>query len=705
MPKYKHTGFLKQKFYCISMPTIKDILILFLLSCLLQIQSPVYCTKTDSLVHALAGSADSSKYKIYEALYLELKNSPDSALMFINEAFELADEENNIAQKAFFHNLKGHLYERLGNTNKAVQEFKSAYDLYFSNQNIDHATRALQNMAAMLIDDGKFNEASKHLFNALRLTEEHNLRDLQGSVLTNIGLLFFNQNEWDKSIDYYMQSLIIQKETNDLNGLALLYNNLGISYYYKNMLDSVLVNFERSLEMYVKLGNKLGQTRPLSNIGEIYFIKGEYDKAFEYFNRSLQIENELGYKSGYAVSLMEIGDLYAELGEYKIALDYQYRGMHITLTLGAPAKIMDAYKYLYDTYSKMDNADSALKYFKKYTEIKDSIFTIEKTNHINELDKIYETEKKEQQIAMQKIKLRNHKIQVWTLFVILLLVIGIVIQILRINRNKKRSNQLLEKKNKMLAEKNLQITNSITYASFIQSAILPPDILFSKNFQEYFLLFKPKDIVSGDFYWITRLEELVFVAIADCTGHGVPGAFMSMLGISYLKEIINTQRIISTDEILNLLKTKIVGALRQKESTHDTRDGMDISLCMFNTDSLAMEFSGAYRSVVIFSQGNMSIIEGDKMPIGYHRTRNYPFSKKKCQLGKGDIIYLCTDGFSDQFGGEQGNKYTRQRFRDYLTAIHTLPLEEQGKKMEEELRNWQGYRDQIDDITVLGVKV
>jgi serine phosphatase RsbU (regulator of sigma subunit)/Tfp pilus assembly protein PilF len=687
------------------MPKIKDILILILFPFLLQIYLPAYCSRTDSLIHALEESTDSNKYKIYEALYLSLENNPDSALMYINGAFELAGEENNIDQKAFFHGLKGHLYERLGNTNKAVQEFKSAYELYLSNQNIDHATQALQNMAAMLVDDGKFNEASKHLFNALRLTEEYNLKDLQGSVLTNIGLLFFNQNEWDKSIEYYQRSLTIQKETNDLAGLALLYNNLGISFYYKNMLDSVLVNFERSLDMYVKLDNKLGQTRPLSNIGEIYFIKGEYDKAFEYFNRSLQIENELGYKSGYAVSLMEIGDLYTELGEYKTALDYQYQGMSIILTLGAPAKIMDAYKYLYGTYSKMDNADSALKYFKRYTEIKDSIFTIEKTNHINELDKIYETEKKEQQIAMQKIKLRNHKIQVWTLFIILLLVIGIIIQILRINRNKKRSNQLLEKKNKMLAENNLQITNSITYASFIQAAILPPEILFSKNFQEYFLLFKPKDIVNGDFYWVTRLKELVFVAIADCTGHGVPGALMSMLGISYLKEIINTQKVKSTNKILDLLKTKIVGALRQKESTHDTRDGMDISLCVFNTTTLTMEYSGAYRTILIFSQDKMTIIEGDKMPIGYHRTRNYPFSKKECQLSKGDIIYLYTDGFADQFGGEKGNKYTRPQFRDYLTSIHTLPLEEQGKRLEEELRSWQGTRDQIDDITVLGVKI
>lgn len=659
----------------------------------------------DSLYKALDESSDSSRYEIYEALYFELADIPDSALLIINEALELADNEHDAMNMAFFHNLRGHLYERMGKISDAVDEFKHAYDLYFEGNHIDLAAQALQNRAAMHIDNGQFNEASKHLFTALRLTEEHHLTNLKGSVLTNIGLLFFNQNDWDKSIQYYQQSVEIHKETDDLNGLALVYNNLGISYYYKNMLDSVLVNFERSLEMYVKLDNKLGQTRPLSNIGEIYYIKGDYDKAFEYFNRSLNLEKELGYKSGYAISLLEIGNLYAELEEFSRALEYQYQGLKIINELGSLSKRMDAYKYLYDTYYKMSNTDSALKYFQSYTEMKDSIFSLEKSKHINELEKIYETEKKEQQIALQNIKLRNHKIKVWTLIIVLALVLGIVVQIMRINRNKRKTNLILEEKNRLLAESNRQITNSITYASVIQAAILPPIELFQKNFPEHFIIFKPKDIVSGDFYWFTKKEDKIIVAVADCTGHGVPGAFMSMLGISYLNEIINIQKTQSTQEILNLMRKRVIDALRQKENRIDTRDGMDISLCALNITTNVMEFSGAYRSVVIFSGNEKIIIDGDKMPIGYHKTRKSSFTTKKYQLKKDDIFYLYTDGFPDQFGGEQGKKYTRLKFREFLTTIRQLPMDIQKQKLDDELKTWQGRYEQIDDITILGIKV
>lgn len=667
--------------------------------------SPGFASKTDSLLNVLRSTSDSSLYSIYKALYIELKDTPDSALIIINDALELASKEDNTNQMAMFHSMRGHVYERLGKISEAVEEFTRSYDLFMQNNNIERAAQALQNRAAMHIDNGQFNEATKHLFAALRLTEENNLVNLKGSVLTNIGLLFFNQSDWDKSIYYYQLSVDIHKKTNDLEGLALLYNNLGISYYYKNKLDSVLVNFERSLEMYIQLGDMLGQTRPLSNIGEIYYIKGDYDKAFEYFNRSLNIEKELAYKSGYALSLLEIGNLYSELEEFSKALDYQYQGLAVMNELGSLSKIMNAYSYLYDTYSNMNNSDSALKYFKAYSEIKDSIFSIENSKHINELEKIYETEKKEQQIAIQNIKLRNNKIQFWTLVIILTLVLGIVVQIMRINRNKRKTNQILEEKNRQLAENNRQITNSITYASVIQAAILPPLELFSETFPEHFIFFKPKDIVSGDFYWFTKKEETIIVAVADCTGHGVPGAFMSMLGISYLNEIINIQKIQSTQEILNLMRNRIINALRQKPNQIDTRDGIDIALCALNTKTLEMKFSGAYRSVVVFSGKETIIIDGDKMPIGYHRTRKNSFSTKNHQLKKNDIFYLYTDGFPDQFGGKDGKKYSRQRFREFLETISQRSLKDQKDKLEEELKVWQGGYEQIDDITIMGIKI
>jgi serine phosphatase RsbU (regulator of sigma subunit) len=379
--------------------------------------------------------------------------------------------------------------------------------------------------------------------------------------------------------------------------------------------------------------------------------------------------------------------------------------MKIVKELGSPARIMDACQYLYETYNRTGNSDSALKYYIDYSTYKDTLYNIEKTKNINKLEKIYETEKKEQQIALQKIKIRNNKIKLWALSVILFLILGLVFQILRIIRNKKRTNNLLKQKNKLLAESNRLITSSITYASFIQAAILPPLDLFKESFPQHFILFKPKDIVSGDFYWITKVKDQTIIALADCTGHGVPGAFMSMLGITLLNEIINIQHIISTNKILDMLRKKIIDALRQKADTYDSRDGMDISVCSIDTQSKQMEFSGAYRPIVILSDRKMKLIDGDKMPIGFHKTRNSPFKKIKYNFSSGDIFYLYTDGYPDQFGGELGKKYTRQKFRNLLDSIHELPLDEQKDKLEKELIKWKGNIEQIDDITVLGIKV
>ncbi len=659
----------------------------------------------DSLLAEIQRTNDTMVFESYYLLIGELLESPDSALLYANEAMELAISENNKKQIGVFHSQKGIVFERMGRIIEAVDEFQKAYDAFIQIDETKNAVRSLTNLGAMLVDNSKFEEASIHLFKSLKLAEENNLDELKAGIYLNIGLLFYNQQEYEKSIDYYTKTIPIRKKYHNLKGLALTYNNIGISYYYLNMFDSVLVNFERSLEMYIQLGDKLGQTRPLSNIGEIYYTLGDYDKALEHFNESLEIEKEIGYKSGYAVSLFGIGDLYAEIQQFDKALEYQYEGLKVTKELGSEARIMDGYNYLYGTYNKLNQSDSALKYFVLYSRLKDSLFTLEKINNINELEKIYETEKKEQQIALQQAVIQNHKKQSWTLSVILVLILGIVVQILRINRNKRKTNEILEEKNRKLAENNKQITSSITYASFIQAAILPPLELFKEVFPENFVLFKPKDIVSGDFYWTTRKEDKIILAVADCTGHGVRGAFMSMLGITYLNEAINIQNINSPAKVLNEMRTKVIGALRQRSSHYDTRDGMDIALCSIDLTTYNMEFSGAYNSILVHSKGKIERLQGDKMPIGYHKTRRGDFQVYSRQLKKGDHIYMYSDGYIDQFGGDEGKKYSRQRLVNFIQSIVEYPLSRQEQKLDIEFKNWKGSRDQIDDVTVLGVRI
>ena len=271
-----------------------------------------------------------------------------------------------------------------------------------------------------------------------------------------------------------------------------------------------------------------------------------------------------------------------------------------------------------------------------------------------------------------------------------------------------------------IEEVNKELTDSIHYARYIQSAILPQEDLRWKLLSEHFILFKPKNIVSGDFYWITKVEERTIIAAADCTGHGVPGAFMSMLGISFLNDIVNKEYITHSGVILRRLRKEVINALQQKGEYGEQRDGMDIALCSIDFENLDLQFSGAnnplylirdkekepVKEAIIFenSEVNLYEIKGDKMPIAFHDRMN-KYQMNEIKLMKGDCLYMFSDGFPDQFGGEKGKKFKYKPFRELLLANAKKPMQQQIDMLDKTLKKWQGNFDQVDDILVIGIKV
>ncbi len=263
----------------------------------------------------------------------------------------------------------------------------------------------------------------------------------------------------------------------------------------------------------------------------------------------------------------------------------------------------------------------------------------------------------------------------------------------------------IEKQRDKIAEQNREITDSIMYAQRIQSAVLP-DIEYTRSIlPQHFIFFKPRDIVSGDFYWMTETARDIIVAVADCTGHGVPGAFMSMLGVSLLNEIINVDKEHIASEILESLRKDIKQTLSQKGRKDETRDGMDIALCIINFDELKVQFSGAYNSLLLVRNSEQLIFKGDKMPIGIHVGKEKPFTNHNIKISGGDMLYLFTDGYADQFGGPEEKKFKSVTFRQLLQDIHNKPLEEQRQILDKTLEDWRGNLSQIDDILVMGIRV
>lgn len=262
----------------------------------------------------------------------------------------------------------------------------------------------------------------------------------------------------------------------------------------------------------------------------------------------------------------------------------------------------------------------------------------------------------------------------------------------------------VEEQRDQIAFQNKEITDSILYAKRIQQAVLPGKYKLEQTLPEHFILFKPRDIVSGDFYWVEQKHDRIIVCVADCTGHGVPGAFMSMLGLTFLNEIVNKDEIIKASDILNRLRSYIITALSHHEEGSETRDGMDISLVVFDKQLNILEYSGAYNPLVLFRNGEIIEYKADKMPIGKHVGEEGKFTNHKIMLQDRDMIYLFSDGFADQFGGDKGSKYKARPFKRFLQKICDEPVKKQVDMLEKELKSWMGSNEQVDDILVLGIR-
>jgi len=263
--------------------------------------------------------------------------------------------------------------------------------------------------------------------------------------------------------------------------------------------------------------------------------------------------------------------------------------------------------------------------------------------------------------------------------------------------------EMVEVQRDIAVQKEREITSSIQYAKRIQKAVLPHQKMFVDVIPDYFIYFKPRDIVSGDFYWMKQVEKHIVVAAADCTGHGVPGAFMSLLAISFLNEIV-TDHFVKADEILNSLRMRIIEALHQTGKDEEAKDGLDISLCVINIESNEIQFAGAYNPLYLIRDNELVEYKGDKMPIGIHIKEPEPFKAHNFKLNKNDLIYLFSDGYIDQFGGESGSKFKNKQFKELLLSIKQEPMNVQKDIINDTYNTWRGELKQLDDILIIGMK-
>jgi serine phosphatase RsbU (regulator of sigma subunit)/Tfp pilus assembly protein PilF len=622
--------------------------------------------------------------------------------------------------------LKNKLNENLADTTRLIILNQIAWDLRSAEpeQALKYANEALKikfprenantfnTLATINRNQGNFSAALDYNLRAVKIREE--IKDDNGSAQSynNIGLIYQDLNNPDRALEYYSKALTIRERNKDKKGLAIVLNNIGMSFNEKKEYDKALDFFLKAKTINEEIKNIKLLSLNFGNIGNVYRDKKEYDKALLYYQKAFKIFKELNNKGGMAQSRIDIGNVAEKNGNYSEASANYNEALSLAKELGDKQSIKNALEGLSLVYEKQKNYPKALEFFKEFSSLKDTLYNADAANSIAEMGTKYETDKKQKEIELlnkdkdlQDAQIKQQQTFRNFLFGVVTLILVLAFVLFRNNQNQRKANTLLNEQKLEIEHQKEEIIDSINYAQRIQRSLLASSDVLNNNLKEYFIFFKPKDIVSGDFYWATKLSNGNFVmATADSTGHGVPGAIMSMLNISCLNEAVS-KNIVEPDKLLYQTRKTIIETLRNDGSADGGKDGMDCSLLSFDFNNNKLSAAAANNPIWIVRGTELIEIKADKMPVGKHDRDTEPFTQHTIDLQKGDIVYTLTDGFPDQFGGEKGKKFMSKKLKELLLENAHKPLAEQQQMLETTFKNWVGDLEQIDDVTIIGVKV
>lgn len=569
-----------------------------------------------------------------------------------------------------------------------------------------------------------------------------NSRDRHGiaQTLNDIGLIYHKQENYPEAIKYYARSMAIRKDLNDKPGTAQSLNNIGVTYKNQNDIRKAFDNYQQALKIQEELNDREGLGYTLNNIAAIYKDYGDpeckgaksdcertgCEKALDYLLRSLKIQEGNDDKAGIAFSKNNIASVLYKLGRHQDALVYGKQSLELARELGFPDIISRASQTLSKLYAQAGDYKNAFEMHLLYKQMADSISNENnrKSSIRRDFQYVYDKKLAADSIrAMEErktfeVKMKQEKTQRMALYLGISLIAvftGFIYNRFRVTQRQKnvialqkleveKQKTFVEKQNKVIEEKNKDITDSITYAKRIQQAKLPQIEDIYKALPDSFVLFKPKDIVSGDFYFFHQKGNVVYIAAADCTGHGVPGALMSMICSEQLNDAVKNHS--DTSTILEFVNRGLKASLRQSDQEGSSRDGMDIALCAIDIESRVIRFSGANRPLWVVKKDEAEIIElkSTKKAIGGFTEDEQRYATQEIVLGEGDSFYISTDGYADSFNPD-GKKLTTKKFKQLILGNSAMPMKEIGITLDKFISNYVGETEQVDDILVIGVRV
>jgi len=659
------------------------------------------------------------------------------------EAFQEMDRDDLEAHILL---IKGMTQVSTGNLKKGYLQIEEGL-MFFEDRN-DSLSMAdgYKKLGVALREMGKYDQALQLLLKSLTIYEPKNKHGDIAYLNNAIGFLYLNTKNYPRALEYFSKAKKYYDRQTNTFGLAKVMNNIGIAYLKMGQNVPALESLEKALELKQNLNPNGNFANTLSNIGLVCTELNLYNKAIDYFNKAIVQYRQQKDKWGEANTLNNLSKVYLKMRKVTIAHSISTANQKMINLVGTPDLKIENLEIEFLVFQQKKDFKNALNAYIAYTDLKDSVFSENKQRIIEDVEEQYESAKKAKEIQTlsHNQEIQNTKIKLQTYIGILLgisviLLGGLLIILAKRYQTKKNEHSTLKIKQLEIEEKNLhlervlleveekseqlkkqrdiaklqknqlsnqkeEITNSIRYAARIQRAVLESRDLDQSHLPAFFALFRPREIVSGDFYWVRETENYSIFVVADCTGHGVPGAFMSLLGVAFLNEIISQKNNPQPHDILNSLRAKIITSLHQSSKDPINNDGMDASVLFVDKKRKKALYSGSNSDLFIVRKSELIEIYGDKMPIGYYYIMD-PFTTKEIPLMQDDCIYLGTDGFSDQFGGPEGKKFRVKGLKNILLQIGDKPLEQQKNILECSFDAWKGNNIQIDDMLILGIKI
>jgi serine phosphatase RsbU (regulator of sigma subunit) len=563
-----------------------------------------------------------------------------------------------------------------------------------------------------------FPKALAYILKALEGYEQAGDKKGLAGAMVYAGYMEELKKDYRKALAYHLRALQIKTEIGE--DLRICYLRAGTTYSLLHQNDTAILMFRKGLK---EIQNKKGRGGLLggfyNNMALAFEELNKPDSALTYYHKALKLNEEKSDSISISGTLINLGDVYKAKGDYKAAIDYTNRGLLIAEKIRHKSWIMNAAQLLAQLYEHEGDFRRSVKFLKQYDDIKDSLFSESNQKEMTDMEARYQGEKKAREIEVQNLKLEKQQRDIEkqsarsTLFLAGFLVVIIILGVFirgyllkkKINQELSRKNDEIHTQKEIIEEKSKEISDSINYAKHIQDTILPDPAYLKTLFRESFILFKPRNVVSGDFYWFTKRGNKILIAAADCTGHGVPGAFMSMISVDKLNQAILNMDITRPSEILSFVNMGMKVTLKQDLSDARNRDGMDIGLAMIDPVAMKLDFAGANRPLWIVRQGELLEFAPTKSAIGGTTSNSQLFADTEVVLKPGDLVYLFSDGYADQFGGDKGKKMMTRNFKKLVSTLAEKSMEEQLKVLEDAHQEWRGRFEQVDDILIIGVKI